>query len=53
MVDGPEVEVKNKPHGNTKGDKPFFRTSSSTKDHVQEIGSSHTPMQGCSQHPDT
>ena len=48
LFDGPEVEVKIKPHGNTKGDKPFFRTSSSTKVRVQEIGSSHTPKDAVS-----
>ena len=28
--EGPEIDVKSKPHGNSKSNQPFFRTSTST-----------------------
>ena len=42
---GAVVEVKFKPHGNTKWNKPFFRTAESTKDHLRELASKHTPAE--------
>lgn len=41
--DGPEVDVKSKLHGNLKSDKPFVRTSASTKKRISELASSSTP----------
>ena len=41
--DGPEIDVKSKPHGNSKSDQPFFRTSTSTRNQISELASSSTP----------
>lgn len=43
LFDGPEIDVKIKPHGNSKLDRPYFRTAASVKERVQQIASSHTP----------
>ena len=39
------VEVKFKPHGNAKSNKPFFRTAESTKRHLRELTSKHMPSE--------
>ena len=41
--DGPQVEIKIKPHGNSKSSHPYFRTASSAKAQHKAIASSHTP----------
>ena len=41
--DGPEVEVKAKPHGNSKRSMPYFRTGASTKKHIRELAVESTP----------
>jgi len=41
--DGPEVEVKLKPHGNSKSSMPFFRTSTSAKKLHRELASKSMP----------
>ena len=38
--DGPEVEVKVKPHGNSKTETPYFRTSESAREHFQDVAKS-------------
>ena len=43
LFDGPEVDIKIKPHGNSKGNRSFFRTAASTKKHIQQLASSSTP----------
>ena len=35
LFEGPEVDVKIKPHRNSKGDRPFFRTASLTRKHIK------------------
>ena len=45
LFDGPEVEVKVKPHGNSKHARPYFRTSESTKKRLQEIATSEKPKE--------
>ena len=42
---GPVVEVKFKPHGNAKSNKPFFHTAESTKCHLRHLTSKHTPSE--------
>ena len=42
---GPVVEVKFKPRGNAKSNKLFFRTAESTKRHLRELTSKHTPSE--------
>ena len=41
--DGPEVEVKVKPHGNSKTETPYFRTSESAREHFQDVAKSEEP----------
>ena len=41
--DGPEVEVKIKPHGNAKTSMPFFRTSDSAKKAHKKLASNSMP----------
>ena len=41
--DGPEIEVRVKPHGNAKGDAPFLRTSESTRERIRDIAASEKP----------
>lgn len=43
MFMGPEVEIKIKPHGNSKGATPFFRTATKTKERIKELATSSTP----------
>ena len=45
LFDGPEVEVKIKPHGNSKQGRPYFRTSRSTQKRIKEIAATHTPKE--------
>ena len=45
FFDGPVVPVKFKPHGNSKSNKPFFRTAESTKRHLRELTTKHTPSE--------
>ncbi len=37
------VEVKAKPHGNSRSSKPFFRTAQTAKAHHKEIAKKNTP----------
>ena len=37
MFDGPEIDIKVKPHGNSKTATPFFTTSKKTREHIQEL----------------
>ena len=43
IFDGPEREVKIKPHGNSKGNKPYFRTSSTVKERIHQLAKHHKP----------
>ena len=43
LLEGPEVDIKIKPHGDSKGSQSFFRTSTSTKKRIQQLASSSTP----------
>ena len=43
LLEGPEVDIKIKPHGNSKGSQSFFRTSTSTKKRINQLASSSTP----------
>ena len=43
LLEGPEIDIKIKPHGNSKGSWSFFRTSTSTKEQIQQLASSSTP----------
>ena len=43
LLEGPEIDIKIKPHGNSKGSQSFFRTSTSTKERIQQLASSSTP----------
>ena len=43
MFDGPEIEVSTKPHGNSKGSAPYFRTSASARQKLQTLATTHTP----------
>lgn len=43
LFEGPEIDIKIKPHGNSKGDRSFFRTATSTKKRIQQLASSSTP----------
>lgn len=43
IFDGPEVEIKIKPHGRSKSNQPFFRTSASTRKRISELAMSSTP----------
>ena len=41
--DGPEIEVKIKPHGNAKSDMPFFRTTDSARKVHKDIAAKNKP----------
>ena len=41
--EGPEVEVKPKPHGNSKSSHPYFLTAESAKAHLKAMAKSETP----------
>ena len=43
MFDGPEIEVITKPHGNSKGSTPYFRTSDSARQKLQTLAGTKTP----------
>ena len=43
--DGPEVEIKIKPHGNSKSSSPFFRTSESAKKLHKELAAINMPKE--------
>ena len=43
--DGPEIEVKIKPHGNSKSSTPYFRTSESTHKLHKELSSKNKPKE--------
>lgn len=43
LLDGTEVDIKIKPHGNSKQSVPFFCTAQSTKARIKELEASHTP----------
>ena len=43
MFDGPEIEVITKPHGNSKGSTPYFRTSDSARQKLQTLAATQTP----------
>ena len=43
--DGPEVEIKIKPHGNSKSASPFFRTSKSAKKHHKDLATTNMPKE--------
>ena len=43
MFDGPEIEVNTKPHGNSKGSTPYFRTSDSARQRLQTLAATQTP----------
>ena len=38
--DGPEIEVKVKPHGNSKSCTPFIQTSESAQERIQDVAKS-------------
>ena len=43
MFDGPEMDIKMKPHGNSKTATPFFTTAKKTREHIQELATKFTP----------
>ena len=43
IFEGPEIEVKVRPHGNSKTTTPFFKTSHKTKDAIRSLAASSTP----------
>lgn len=43
MFDGPEIDVTAKPHGNSKGNTPYFRTSNSARQKLQSLAATKTP----------
>ena len=45
MFTGKEVEVKIKPHGNSKSRTPFLRTSQKTKNRIRTLAASATPKE--------
>ena len=47
--DGPEVEIKIKPHGNSKSTTPFFRTSESAKKIHKELAAKSMPKEAVHQ----
>ena len=49
LFEGPEIDIKIKPHGNSKGNSSFFRTATSTKKRIQQLASSSTPKAVVSQ----
>ena len=44
LFHGPEKDVRIKPNGNAKTDKPFFRVSKSTQECISQVASTHKPM---------
>lgn len=45
VFEGVEREVKVKPHGNGKGNKPYYRTSETTKQRLQQLADSNSPKE--------
>ena len=43
LFEGPDIDIKIKPHGNSKEDRPFFRTAASTKERIKHLSSLSTP----------
>ena len=43
MFDGPEIEVITRPHGNSKGSTPYFRTSDSARENLHTLAATKTP----------
>ena len=43
--DGPKVEIKVKPHGNSKSAAPFFRTSNTTRKRITTVAFMYNPKQ--------
>ena len=43
MFDGPEIDIKVKPQGNSKAATPFFTTAKKTREHIQELAAKSTP----------
>ena len=43
MFNGPEIEVITKPHGNSKGSTPYFRTSDSARQKLQNLAATKSP----------
>ena len=43
ILDGPEIDIKPKPHGNSKTNESYFRTSTTTKRKISELAASNTP----------
>ena len=42
IFNGPVCDIKIKPHVNSKQDRPFFRTSSTTRERIMEVASKYT-----------
>ena len=45
VFDDAEREVKVKPHGNSKGSRPYYRTSQTTMERLQQLAESHSPKE--------
>ena len=43
MFEGPEVDIKVKPHGNSKMATPYFRTTKKTKERIRTLAATSTP----------
>ena len=43
LFEGSEIDIKIKPHGNSKGDQAFFQTATSTRKRIKQLASSSTP----------
>ena len=43
MFDGPEVDIKVRPHGNSKAATPYFRTAEKTKERIKTLATTSTP----------
>ena len=42
IFEGPEMSISAKPHGNSKGSQPFFRTTHSTQQRIKQLSESCT-----------
>ena len=45
VFDGVELEVKVKPHGNTKSQRPYYRTSDTTKQRLLQLSETYSPKE--------
>lgn len=45
LLHGPEVQIKIRPHGNSKANQPIFRTSTSTRKRIGELATRSTPKE--------